>query len=278
MIRQVHRRLCQNVLSGRAGALTKSQLNRSAVIFSPHYDDETLGVGGTIIQKRKAGARVKLVFMTDGSRSHAGAIEGALLSAMRRSEALRAASILGVPEVDVTFLELPETRLSQHRPEALRRVAAVLSGFDCEEVYVPSQLEPLLWSADHNVTTDVVFQALSQSGRRPEILEYVIWFWYHWPWVPVERGVDIRRLLKLSWASRFGIAACAGLNACVPIGDVIGQKRNALDQYETQMTRIMTDRPWPILSDVADGEFLKWFFQKAEYFRRYRYQAPNSDN
>jgi LmbE family N-acetylglucosaminyl deacetylase len=41
------------------------------LIVSPHCDDETLGAGGTIAQARKLGARVQVVFMTngDGSRS-----------------------------------------------------------------------------------------------------------------------------------------------------------------------------------------------------------------
>ena len=38
------------------------ELRRSAVVFSPHFDDETLGCGGTILQKRRAGAAVSLVF------------------------------------------------------------------------------------------------------------------------------------------------------------------------------------------------------------------------
>jgi LmbE family N-acetylglucosaminyl deacetylase len=40
------------------------------VVFSPHPDDETLGCGSTIIKKKRLGADVTIVFMTDGSKSH----------------------------------------------------------------------------------------------------------------------------------------------------------------------------------------------------------------
>ena len=50
--------------------LSKSDLAASAIVFSPHQDDETLGCGGTIARKKEAGAEVKVVFMTDGSLSH----------------------------------------------------------------------------------------------------------------------------------------------------------------------------------------------------------------
>src|SRR5688500_3502049 len=98
-------------------------MQRSAVVFSPHYDDETLGAGGTIIQTRAHGASVHVVFMTDGSRSHAHAVDGPRLSEMRRTEALSAMDRLGVPRSDVTFLELPETRMEHCRGEAIARVA-----------------------------------------------------------------------------------------------------------------------------------------------------------
>jgi LmbE family N-acetylglucosaminyl deacetylase len=264
------------LLATRVRHPAASQMRRSAIVFSPHYDDETLGVGGTIIQKRQSGAIVHLVFMTDGSRSHA--MEGQRLSEIRKQEALKAAAALGVSPSDITFLEYPEKRLARHRAEAIDRVVALLQSFKYEEVYVPSTLEPLLWSADHNVTTDVVFTAIARVGQHPEVFEYLVWFWYHWPWVPLHRGLELRRLLALTWANRFGMAACDGLNTAVRIADVLAQKRLALDQYASQMTRLAKDRPWPVLADVGQGEFVERFFQPNEFFRHYRYAGVSKGN
>lgn len=37
--------------------LSTKELAASAIIFSPHQDDETLGCGGTIIRKRQGGQK-----------------------------------------------------------------------------------------------------------------------------------------------------------------------------------------------------------------------------
>jgi LmbE family N-acetylglucosaminyl deacetylase len=248
-------------------------MSRSAVVFSPHYDDETLGAGGTIIQKRRCGARVHLVFMTDGSRSHARAMDSRQLSRLRRSEALEAARALGVSNEDVTCLELPELRLAEHRERALALVQDLLARLQCEQVFLPSTLEPYLWSSDHRVTTDVVFEALRRLGQQPDVFEYLVWFWYHWPWVPLRVGADMRQVLSLTVQRKMGLTTGSGLNLAVPIADVMHEKRVALDQYRSQMTRLVPGKAWPVLGDVGNGDFLERFFQPNEYFKQYRFAA-----
>jgi LmbE family N-acetylglucosaminyl deacetylase len=110
------------------------------LIVSPHCDDETLGAGGAMAQARKIGARVQVVFITngDGSRStqlvaearalrqdvnlknllprqggstSAAGASGNLfqnIAAMRRREALAACRELGIAQSDVIFLGYPD--------------------------------------------------------------------------------------------------------------------------------------------------------------------------
>ncbi len=80
----------------RLEPLSDQDLAENAIIFSPHQDDETLGCGGTIIRKHEAGAKIKIVFMTDGSRSHHRFIPEDELIMLRQQEAIKAAQILGV--------------------------------------------------------------------------------------------------------------------------------------------------------------------------------------
>lgn len=272
MIRTIFKSVCLKALEKRANCAKPQQMERSAVVFSPHYDDETLGVGGTILKKRRCGAEVYLVFMTDGSRSHARVMDGARLAALRRAEAIKAAKVLGVEESHVRFLNFPETNLQQSRVEAMHRVVALLQEFRCPQVYVPSTREPLLWSADHRVTTEIVFRALSHGRDRPEVFEYPVWFWYHWPWVPSSGNSNARQLFQLSVRGFFGLAALKHFNTYVPIADVQQEKRLALDQHASQMVRLRQDVPWPVLGEVSQGEFLKQFFGAHEFFssRHYR--------
>jgi len=273
MVRGVYKRLYLKVLERRAYRPSARQMESSAVVFSPHYDDETLGVGGTIIKKRRCGAAVYLVFMTDGSKSHAHAMDGTRLSALRRDEALHAAHVLGVDESHVIFLEYPETHLQQHAIQAVQRVSEILWHLRCQQVFVPSTCEPALWSADHKATTDVVFRALINTRDKPEIYGYGVWFWYHWPWVPILRSNDTRRLLTLSRRALFGLSASMNFNTAIYIADVLSEKRLALEKYKSQMTRLAQDKPWPVLGDLAHGEFLKLFFRSNEFFNSYHFPA-----
>jgi LmbE family N-acetylglucosaminyl deacetylase len=266
-VRRVARRIGWSLLARRAPEWSPRDLGGSSVVFSPHFDDETLGAGAAIMKLRQSGTPVHIVFMTDGSRSHAGAMPEADLSATRRHEGLRAAAALGVDAGHVTFLDYPETRLEEHRDEAARRVAELLVELDCHRVFVPSALEPDIWSTDHLATTDVVFEALARTGRDYEVLEYLIWFWYHWPWVPLLGTGDARQLLKFSWRHRFGLRALRAANVSIKVEGFRTRKQKALEQHRTQVTRFVTDRPWPILADVGRGEFLDIFFRSPEWFR-----------
>src|SRR5947209_4236656 len=101
-------------------------LARSAVVFAPHPDDETLGCGGTILKKRGLGAEVHVVFMTDGAQSHASLMAPAEMRALRAREGVAAAAALGVDEAHVHLLDFPDSRLAEHRALATERVGALL--------------------------------------------------------------------------------------------------------------------------------------------------------
>jgi LmbE family N-acetylglucosaminyl deacetylase len=270
---RIARRLFWLVLERRAPEWVPEDVTGLTVVFSPHYDDETLGAGAAILKLRKLGAPVRIVFMTDGSQSHATAMPGAELAKLRRREGQRAAAALGIDPANLTFLEYPETRLAALRDDAASRVAELLAGWDFRRVFVPSRQEPDLWSLDHRATTEIVYEALARSGRECEVLEYLIWFWYHWPWVPILGTGDARQIARLSWRNAFGLKAFAAANTSVEVSPFRSRKQDALEQHRTQMTRLRRDLPWPVLGEVGRGEFLENFFRSREWFRASRWKG-----
>ncbi len=74
------------LLRQRAKRLQQPELEQSALVFSPHFDDETLGCGGTILRKRSLGAAVGIVFLTDGRASHRDWISETELARTRTEE------------------------------------------------------------------------------------------------------------------------------------------------------------------------------------------------
>ncbi len=66
----VARRVAKAVLARRATVASPTELMVPTVVVAPHPDDETLGCGVLIAAKRRLGAEVAVVFLTDGAASH----------------------------------------------------------------------------------------------------------------------------------------------------------------------------------------------------------------
>jgi LmbE family N-acetylglucosaminyl deacetylase len=238
-------------------------LARSAVVFAPHPDDETLGCGGTIIKKTQAGARVSLVVMTDGRGSHRALMDEERIKEIRAQEALEAAERLGVDAQRVHQLGIRDRELADNFESALERVGGILAREEPEEVFVPYLHES---PSDHVETRRVVLAAARSHLKSVTVCEYPVWFWFHWPWVryPLYNRRDLPRVVAETALATS--RTVRDFNSCVYIGDVLDEKRYALDAYASQMTRLVDDPSWARLQDVGEGEFLQCFFQDYEVF------------
>jgi len=252
---------------GRESGNTNDLLARPTVVFSPHFDDETLACGGTILLKRRAGAEVTVVFMTDGSRSHRNLMPEGELAALRRLEGLAACRALGVAEDNVVLLACQETRLAECAGLAMQAVRTVLERCRPGEVFVPYHDDG---NVDHVATNRIVMAALAAWGGAVAVNEYPVWFWNQWPWVGLPLG-HYRRAIAMarrSVVSGLGLRALREFRWAVSVSEVLEGKRAALDCHKTQMTRLTGSPKWPVLGDVADGEFLESFFLPYEVFHR----------
>lgn len=247
--------------------------NPSAIVFSPHFDDETLACGGTILRKTQAGNRVQIVFMTDSSKSHRRLIAEEKLKKMRASEGMNAARVLGVERQNVQLLGFEENKLGLFENEVGEKIAVIIEDFKPGEIFVPHCKEPHIWSSDHLETTRIVRRVLQKLRKKLTIYEYPIWYWYHWPWVSINQKDRYNRkiIFKNTLSYSFGLGVRKDFNYCVPIKNISEQKRMALEQYKSQMTRILSDEKWATLNDISNGEFLECFFRNYELFRRYKF-------
>lgn len=260
-IRTLYRQRLNRIMSARK----IPDLSLSALVFAPHPDDETLGCGGTIIRKKAASAALKIVFMTDGSRSHAALMDEETLRMRRQQEAIAAAETLGVAANDVTFLGFGDGRLGQSQVAAIDRVCTLLKAHLPAEVFVPHPLEP---PPDHVVTYQIVMTAIQQLSLSTTVYAYPIWYWRHWPWTGLigDSRRDTLEIVKTTVRSGLGTAIFRDFQHAVYIGSVLGQKQLALEQHTSQMARPTANPDWPILEDVSHGDFLSCFLQDYELF------------
>ena len=244
--------------------LSRRVRKTSALVFAPHPDDEVLGCGGTIVLKVQASTRVKVIVMTDGRASHRGLIAEDDLVSMRRAEAQDAARRLGLTDADYVFLDFEDHRLQEYRDAAFERVVQIISQFVPDEIYLPHRNDGL---GDHVETNRIVRRAVASVRKPVTLLEYPVWLWNGWPWTPgnVRYGTGVMR--PLLGNARDIMEIVLTCRARVDISSVLHRKLDVLSAYRSQLQRLNGDPLWPVLSDVADGEFLQRFETDVEMFR-----------
>jgi LmbE family N-acetylglucosaminyl deacetylase len=197
----------------------------SAVIVAAHPDDEILGAGGTMAMLAAAGARLRLIAVTDGEASHPEA-EPEAISRVRTAESAAARHVLGVQHIEVIRLHLPDTGLSDREDELASRLRELCAGFAvC--------LAP--WEADAHADHEAAGRAARQAAR--PVLSYPIWMW-HWA-KPADRRVPWPR------ACRIPLPA-----------DIAALKADAIQAFASQLT----DRPGatgPVLAPGIVAHFIR---------------------
>ncbi|GAA6619921.1 PIG-L deacetylase family protein [Scytonema sp. NUACC26] len=191
---------------------------KSALVFSPHQDDETFGCGGAIALKRERGIPVAVVFLTDGQGGpDLDPIKHDIVQ-IRKQEALKALDILGVEASRIHFLDKPDGNLPDLQPEqrieTVEQIIQLIKLYNPEEVYVPHQKD---CHKDHEATYELVKEAIAKAGIKVDLLQYPIWMFWRAP---------IFIMLKLqdmadAW--------------CLSITSVQNKKSQAIASYRSQI-------------------------------------------
>ena len=124
------------------------------LVFAPHPDDETFGMGGSLLLAAQQGIATHVVFMTDGAEGGEG--DKQALIAKRKEEAQRATKRLGV--TSVAFLAEPDRGL-KFDERVLRRVVDQFDAAQPASIFFPSVLE---FHPDHRVTAQLAWSALQR--------------------------------------------------------------------------------------------------------------------
>jgi len=139
------------------------------LVVAPHPDDAESGCGGTVARWVGEGAEVVLVMCTNGDKGSGDpAITSERLAALRETEQLDAARILGVKEV--VFLRHPDGGLEdtlQFRREVVREIRRhrpeVVMGIDPFRARTHTH-------SDHRVSGQVAIDAACTYAWRPNYL------------------------------------------------------------------------------------------------------------
>lgn len=150
-------------------------------VIAPHQDDETFGCGGLIAMKRRRGADVHVIFLTDGARSHDAhkALRRDDLCDTRQAEAIEAARHLDIDPAQIHFLHFPDGELGRLGTDQSAALVDVLSRLlqrqVPQQVALPHSRD---FHKDHEAAFRLSVRALQQAGLNVDLLQYSIWM----PW------------------------------------------------------------------------------------------------
>jgi LmbE family N-acetylglucosaminyl deacetylase len=197
----------------------------SVVVIAPHPDDETLGCGGAVALLRSLGHSVRVLVMSDGTRSHPNSrrYPPLRLRAVREAETIAAMKLLGVESAQIRFLQLPDGAIPGEDAQEFNRAVAAcqeyLTQFMPETLFLPYRFDP---HPDHRATWQIVHRSLLNLSHHPRRIEYPIWDWDPEQGHPLPDTYDVWRL---------------------DISSIADLKQQAIDQYQSQITDLIDDDP-----------------------------------
>lgn len=157
------------------------------LVIAPHPDDDVIGCGGTLLLTRRMNpsSEIRIIYLTDGRASGSSSDED--LPAIRRSEALSAAAMLGLAPDDLIFMEQPD-RIMKADSSLVDVLAATIQDFAPTDVFVPYPLDS---HGDHVTGARASAMALSDYEGVPTC-------WCYEVWVPLiaNRVVDISSVMS----------------------------------------------------------------------------------
>jgi LmbE family N-acetylglucosaminyl deacetylase len=199
----------------------------TTLVVAPHPDDESLGCGGLIARLRDVDQEVHILLVSDGTGSHPNSLTFPpdRLRETRYQELREAASILGVAPDAISFLHCPDRYVPGPESPDFYRVAGqvnrVLLDVRPDTIVVPWRRDR---HGDHEASWQIVHTAAQQSGFSGRWLEYQVWMSElgdaeAWPRPGEMRSLEL------------------------DITSVIERKRQAISQYRSQISDLISDDP-----------------------------------
>ncbi len=131
------------------------------LVFAPHPDDETFGMGGAIALAVDAGIDVNVVFITDGSCDGDPAI--------RKREAEKVCDFLGIK--NTFFWGIKDRCVRENRFILESRLGDILSNTKARTIFLPSLFE---FHPDHRSSSLIIWSYLKRKAWHGEVWFYEI--------------------------------------------------------------------------------------------------------
>lgn len=134
-------------------------VREKVLVFSPHVDDETIGLGATLLKYKRMGNQMSLVYMTDGGGSTSDLSRQQLIEE-RRKEAYKVKKAYKFDEV--YFLDELDGELKSSKEELNEKIIDILNKEQPSIIFTPFLIDG---HRDHVETTKSVMKALETWNK-----------------------------------------------------------------------------------------------------------------
>ena len=129
------------------------------LVLAPHPDDETFGLGGSLILASQKNVETHVVFLTDGALG--GKTDQASLVKRRKAEAEQASAALGVSQTH--FFGEPDRGLEVCN-RLIDKVSELIRAIGPKSIFIPTPLE---YHPDHRATSEIVWRCVQAMAGFP---------------------------------------------------------------------------------------------------------------
>ena len=215
---------------------TERLVGSSALVLSPHPDDETIGCGLLLAHMASEGTEVAVGLATDGRvgwYSSRPEPDPESIAAVRHDEWHAALDSLGVPQDRRFELGFPDSRLSDFESEAAERIADLLRLLSPSQVFVTARRDP---HPDHRAlaraTRRAVLDVHAAGGPIPEVYAFRVYPGEGlWPQGHPGRATVLPTMLQFC-RSVVGLLGRRPLRLRAP--DSVGAKTAAIGAHQSQ--------------------------------------------
>ena len=214
------------------------------IVIAPHPDDETLGVGGTLLRRKSEGASIAWVIVTTMSAESGWSIE----QINKRTDEIR--RITQLYDFDEVYrLNFPTAQLDMiPMSDLVSAMSDVFKTFQPEEVFMP---HPADVHTDHRF----VFDAVSACVK-----------WFRFP--SVKRVLAYETLSETDFS--LGTDQAFRPNVFVDIENFLSEKLRAIDIYASEVSEFPFPRSHEAIQSLAKLRGAASGFKSAEAFELLR--------
>lgn len=196
----------------------------TALVLSPHPDDESLGCGGFIASAVKNGNPPVVVIVSDGSASHRNSVTWPprRMARLRQEESREAATVLGLSSDRLLFMELQDSAVPTQGDSfeaAVHDLIEIVERYECQTVLTPWRCDP---HCDHEAVW-LMGQKLKVLVPQLRLLAYPVWG------LTLPPEMEINGDLLTGWR--------------LDIGKFLGRKRAAIQAHRSQRGLVVDDDP-----------------------------------